>query len=190
MSSDRAATTGEPLLVVEQSGRVRTLVLNRPEVRNALSSGLIEALRSELANAGRADDVDVVILTGAGSAFCAGLDLAELGSSTESARLLDHADVPLGHPWRPIPKPIIGAVNGVAATGGMELALACDVLIASERARFVDTHSGRGIAGLGSDVPIAGGGRPGFRAPHEPVRRVRRCGDGAARRSGHRGGGS
>ncbi|WP_439032350.1 enoyl-CoA hydratase [Gordonia terrae] len=160
MADDRVAAPGEPLLLIEQSGRVRTLVLNRPDVRNALSSGLIDALRSEVANAGRDDDVDVVILTGAGSAFCAGLDLAELGSSTESARLLDHADVPVGHPWRPISKPIIGAVNGVAATGGLEIALACDVLIASERARFVDTHSRVGVLpgwGLTSRLPEAVG---------------------------------
>lgn len=160
MSSDQTSTPVEPPLLIEQSGRVRTLVLNRPEVRNALSSGLIDALRTELANADHADDVDVVILTGAGSAFCAGLDLAELGSSTESARLLDHADVPVGHPWRPISKPIIGAVNGVAATGGLEFALACDVLIASERARFVDTHSRVGVLpgwGLTSRLPEAVG---------------------------------
>ena len=108
----------------------------------------------------RADDdaeVDVVILTGADPAFCAGLDLKELGSG-------DHDFAAGARPTRralrgPIPtmtKPVIGAINGVAITGGFELALHCAFLVASERARFADTHSRVGIQpGWGLTVLLA-----------------------------------
>lgn len=121
------------------------VTLNRPEAMNALSA----ALRTELARAIDALEADeavrVIVLTGAGErAFTAGLDLKELGSG--SATVGDSVDVE--DPVTSLGKfsgPIIGAINGVAITGGFELALACDVLIASENARFADTHARVGI---------------------------------------------
>jgi enoyl-CoA hydratase len=136
--------TGPVLLVGVEDG-VATVTLNRPEARNALSHDLLGALQAAMAELAGRDEVGAVILTGADPAFCAGLDLKELGTSS---RLLagGHApDAASNHPWTPLGKPLIGAVNGVAVTGGLELALNCDFLIASERAMFADTHARVGV---------------------------------------------
>ncbi|UPW06050.1 enoyl-CoA hydratase [Rhodococcus pyridinivorans] len=155
--------TSEEILLVEQRDSVRILTFNRPEARNALSSALIDALRTEIAAAEADDETNVVVLTGTDPAFCAGLDLQELGEGGGNLSLVSGADLPVGHPWKPISKPIIGAVNGAAITGGLEMALACDFLIASERARFADTHARVGVLpgwGLTQRLPAAVG--PGF----------------------------
>ncbi|MDA8045345.1 MAG: enoyl-CoA hydratase [Actinomycetota bacterium] len=135
----------EPVLLVDVDGGVATVTLNRPTTRNALSHELLGALEATMVELAGRDDVGAVILTGADPAFCAGLDLKELSGSD---RLLDgggEARQPSSYPWAPLGKPLIGAVNGVAVTGGLELALNCDFLIASERAMFADTHARVGV---------------------------------------------
>ena len=136
------------LVTVERDGPVAVVTLNRPEAMNALSKGL----RADLAQAMREVDADdtirAVVLTGAGTrAFTAGLDLKELGADTSNLGAANAEDA-LANPVKAIEqcrKPVVGAINGVAITGGFEVALACDILIASENARFADTHARVGI---------------------------------------------
>ena len=137
------------VVLYEVSERIATITLNRPEARNALSSEVLRELPERMREADTSPDVDVLILTGADPAFCAGLDLRELGSTAGNlgatgADGTPNADGVRG-PFPRLSKPLIGAVNGVAVTGGFELALNCDFLIASERAKFGDTHARVGV---------------------------------------------
>ncbi|MDT5013888.1 MAG: enoyl-CoA hydratase [Mycobacterium sp.] len=125
------------VLLIDTEERVRTLTLNRPKARNALSSDLRTQFFAALRDAEVDADVDVVILTGTDPVFCAGLDLKELGDTTELPDISPQ--------WPPMHKPVIGAINGAAVTGGLEFALYCDILIASEQARFADTHARVGL---------------------------------------------
>ncbi|MGY1652386.1 enoyl-CoA hydratase [Geodermatophilus sp. SYSU D01119] len=161
MTAVPATGTAQDVLLVERDGPVATVTLNRPEARNALSAGLMARLREAMAALEDDDDVDAVVLTGADPAFCAGLDLKQLGSSGDNLSLGDgDGGRPSWQPWPQLSKPVIGAVNGAAVTGGLELALNCDVLVASERARFADTHARVGILpgwGLSVLLPLAVG---------------------------------
>lgn len=134
------------LVLIDTIERVRTVTLNRPEARNALDTALMRAGGGALAAAEADDGVDVVVLTGSDPAFCAGLDLRELGRSADNLAAVadDPAADPISAVWK-MTKPVIGAINGPAITGGFELALGCDFLVASERALFGDTHARVGV---------------------------------------------
>jgi enoyl-CoA hydratase len=133
-------------LLLERADGVATVTLNRPEARNALNSDLLRGLYDALVDLEGDDSVAVVIITGTDPAFCAGLDLKELGATGGNLRgSASGGRERAGAPWPELSKPLIGAVNGVAVTGGFELALNCDFLIASERARFGDTHARVGL---------------------------------------------
>jgi enoyl-CoA hydratase len=136
----------DDVVLVERDGPVAIVTLNRPQAMNALSSALRRALAQAFRDLEADAGVRAIVLTGAGTrAFTAGLDLKELGAQGLAAA---NADTPDDNPVMAIEqtqKPVIGAINGVAITGGFEVALACDVLIASENARFADTHARVGI---------------------------------------------
>jgi len=129
--------THSDILLSDTTDRVRTITLNRPQARNALSAALRTRFFAALREAESDDGVDVVIVTGTDPVFCAGLDLKELGGATELPDISPQ--------WPALTKPVIGAINGAAVTGGLELALYCDILIASDRARFADTHARVGL---------------------------------------------
>lgn len=142
--------SGDDVVLLDVSDRIATITLNRPDARNALSSEVLAKLPEAMRAAEASDDVDVLILTGTDPAFTAGLDLKELGSTGGN---LDggsgagggrNSDGVRG-PFPKLSKPLIGAINGVAVTGGFELALNCDFLVASEHAKFGDTHSRVGV---------------------------------------------
>lgn len=158
---EQVAGATAPVVLVERADRVATVTLNRPAARNALSAELLRELRAAMVRLDADDEVDVVVLTGADPAFCAGLDLKQLGSSGENVSIGTGDDgVPSWFPWPPLTKPVIGAINGFAVTGGLELALNCDILIASERASFADTHARVGVLpgwGLSVLLPLAVG---------------------------------
>jgi len=150
----------EPVLRVEKSEGIATVTLNRPRAMNALSLALRRAIREAFEEIPKDPAIGVVIVTGAGDrAFSAGLDLKELGGEVTSGESTEQALTGGDNLIRAIgqcPLPVIGAVNGVAITGGFELALACDVLVASTTARFADTHARVGILpgwGLSQKLP-------------------------------------
>jgi enoyl-CoA hydratase len=121
---------------------VGTITLNRPEARNALSGEVTSLLDQAIVDLDTRDDVSAIILTGADPAFCAGFDLRALSTELRSVQQ-NRQRTPVKHLGL-MPEhdtPIIGAINGAAVTGGLELAMGCDFLIASERARFADTHA-------------------------------------------------
>ncbi len=136
----------EEIVLVEREGPVALVTLNRPEALNALSRALRAEIVRVFTELKDDDEVRAVVLTGSGRAFTAGIDLKEAGQTgfalgaDEESRSIDLARALADYPW-----PIIGAINGFAITGGFELALMCDVLLASEHAKFADTHARVGI---------------------------------------------
>ena len=147
----------EPL-DVDRDGHVLTLTLARPAQRNALDLGLVDALGEALRAYADDPELRCAIITGAPPAFCAGLDLKSF-SAPDSPR---HRVTELITSVPRLAKPVIAAVNGAAYTGGLELALSCDFILAGESARFADTHAKIGAlsgSGMGARLPHAVGAR-------------------------------
>jgi len=137
-------TDGETIRLDTADG-VLTITLNRPEALNALSSAMRRELIAAFRSAARDDAVRAVVLTGAGRGFCSGADLRGGPGEREFRRVLTAEYNPLVSAIRSIPKPVVAAVNGVAAGAGVSLALACDLVLAAEEARFVLAFSRIGL---------------------------------------------
>lgn len=136
--------SGELVLRADAAG-VATLTLNRPDKLNALNPALFVELRAHIdALAGQTDTVGCVVLTGAGRAFCAGNDLAAIAAREEAPTPTYQADTI--DALEALPQPVIGKVNGHCFTGGLELVLGCDLIVAAESATFSDTHGKWGLA--------------------------------------------
>ncbi len=141
--------SAEPVLKITDHGRVRLLTMNRPERRNALSKELKTALVEAIIDADFDSAVTVLAITGAGSAFCAGVDLKEAREADEDGGRyrgpLAEAERTLFETMIDSKKPIIGILNGPAVAGGCELALACDLRVASTTAHLSLPEAQRGM---------------------------------------------
>ena len=135
----------ETLLLDRAPNGVVTLTLNRPEKKNAMNASMFDELLAVFREVGDSASDRVLVITGAGDAFCSGADLGERGRDTRHPLLRLHwvADIALA--LHRIPKPAIAKVNGIAAGAGMNLALACDLIVASESARFSEIFARRGL---------------------------------------------
>lgn len=136
-------------IVTEKSDGIYWITLNRPEAMNALTPVMLRELREAMLAAGADNEVRVVVVTGAGKAYCAGLDLKSLGDQKiEKGAVGPIIDVPahaLINTIKALSKPVIAMVNGACITGGLELSINFDLIIASENARFGDTHARWGL---------------------------------------------
>lgn len=139
-------------VLYERRGAAAWLTLNRPQAMNALSPGLMTQLAACLERARADAAVRAVVLTGAGRAFCAGADLIGLphtGSLGETTRAFIDVATPVVNTIKTFPKPVIAAVNGLALAGGLELILACDLVVAASSARLGDAHANFGLVPAG-----------------------------------------
>src|SRR5262252_818174 len=123
----------QPKILVEAAGPITTIVINRPEVRNALDNEAVHALAAALKAFDSDADSRVAVLTGAGGAFCAGADLKELGAGTDYFPWAGSDEGPLR---APLGKPVIAAIEGHACAGGLGVALFCDIRIVDDTAVF------------------------------------------------------
>ena len=149
----------EPLVLVEQNGAVCTLRLNRPKALNSFTAAMHEQLLAALKQAATDSEVRCLVLTGAGRGFCAGQDLADEGAApapegmppTDLSVLIERYYRPLCELLRAMPVPVIAAVNGVAAGAGANVALCCDLVVATESANFIQAFTKIGL------LPDSGG---------------------------------
>jgi enoyl-CoA hydratase/carnithine racemase len=149
-------------VAVALAGGVLTITLDRPEARNALTEEMLGALRDALERAARDDDVAAVVLTGSGPAFCAGADVSRFDGEPDGRafRFDSHRLTDLVGLVERIEKPVVAAVNGIAVGLGVQLALACDLRVGGEAARFAFTEGRLGLlpthGGVGRLVKLVG----------------------------------
>jgi len=149
----------ESVLLVERTDQIATVTLNRPDQMNALNAALRIAIGQTFAELEADPDTRAIVLTGAGRAFCAGMDLKEIGGGSEGQtgyELSVAGQDALRENIAAFSGPVIAAVNGAAATAGFELALACDMIFVARGAKFLDTHARVGIVpgwGLSQRLP-------------------------------------
>jgi len=133
-------------LILERDSGIVTITLNRPEKKNAVTTDMWRQLADLFVEIGRNTEDRVVVITGAGDAFCSGADLTDPSAlelhGLVRMRLIDQAAAALHR----LPKPVIAKVNGVAAGAGCNLALGCDLIVASDQARFSEIFSARGLS--------------------------------------------
>jgi 2-(1,2-epoxy-1,2-dihydrophenyl)acetyl-CoA isomerase len=135
------------ILIEKQENGVCVLTFNRPKVYNAFNQATCQALQAALDDCESDDTVRCVVLTGAGKAFCAGQDLAEVTQENPPTfkEILDDGYNPIVLKITALSKPVIAAVNGVAAGAGANIALACDIVVATESASFIQAFSKIGL---------------------------------------------
>ena len=162
--ADKAITPEDQRLLIEVGDRIATITLNRPEARNAMTKRMRNDLCAALRASDADDGVDAIILTGADPVFTGGVDLREVaadGVSETPDGNKRQAEDP-AQACRDTAKPLICAVNGTCVTGGLEIALSCDFIVASDQARFADTHAKIGVIaawGMTALLPRAVGKR-------------------------------
>jgi enoyl-CoA hydratase/carnithine racemase len=158
MTSDDTATTSDDPVLYEVDGHVATITLNRPDRMNAISVQMLQRLAEVLEQADLDEQVRVVILTGAGRAFCAGLDIKDAlagtgiggGGGGGGLRHLSTRNLPTIELFE-MDTPVIGVINGAAAGYGLDLALGCDIRLVAEDAKIITGFAKRGV------VPESGG---------------------------------
>lgn len=136
-------------IIYQAEGGTGRITFNRPQSMNAITPAMLKELKSAVLEAGRDPEVKVIVLTGAGKAFCAGVDLKALGDQKlVNGKVGDILDLPareLIDAIREVPKAVIALVNGFCFTGAVEIMLACDIVIAAEYAKIGDTHAKWGL---------------------------------------------
>ena len=132
----------------ETANGITTITLNRPEVYNALNDTMTSELQSAFKECTKNEEVRVVVLTGSGKAFCSGQDLKDAMANKSRSYLesLRKRYNPIIKLMRNLPKPIVGKINGVAAGAGCSLALACDYVISSDEAKFIEIFINIGLS--------------------------------------------
>jgi enoyl-CoA hydratase len=133
----------DEVLQRRRDDRIEILTLNRPDQLNALSPELMIALKAAVEELASAADVDCVVIRGAGRAFCAGVDIKAMMGAKEKLPL-DYGGQLIAA-LEALPQPVVAAVHGICFTGGLELAMGADFIIAAEGARFADTHAKWGM---------------------------------------------
>jgi enoyl-CoA hydratase/carnithine racemase len=140
-------------IVYEKKDKVARITLNRPQVLNAISPQLLQELQAVLNDIANDETVAIVVLTGAGRAFSAGVDIKSMNEASPDSSTTARKRLALDviEAIESLDKPVIAAVNGYCLTGALELATACDLIVASENAIFGDTHARWGL------IPMWGG---------------------------------